>query len=346
MWAPCSYTLYHKDMKYTTHRYIHKLLAGTLLEEERLELINWFDNLSAEESQAFFEELGQYMDRLDDEQVARLEDVLQHLREQSISTVAASKSRSLPFWKAAAIITLLLVGSVVLLNYLKKREALSSESAKTLVWKTITNPARTRAKLRLPDSSWVWLNAGSKLVYPEQFDDSVRLVKLVGEAFFEIQEDNQRPFYVQSSRLVTQVLGTAFNMKVFEHEPLVVTVQSGKVKVTGEKEERVLAPNQQVEYLEGMGLSAVKAVDASVSASWRNGVLNLNNKTLWQATREMERWYGVTIRIDKEKLKNCVIAGEHTNTGLYNVLNSLAFVLKLRYTTNGNEIVITDGKCP
>ena len=43
-------------------------------------------------------------------------------------------------------------------------------------------------RLILPDSSEVWLNAGSTILYPETFAKDKRLVILNGEAYFSVQK--------------------------------------------------------------------------------------------------------------------------------------------------------------
>ena len=56
-------------------------------------------------------------------------------------------------------------------------------------------------KLLLSDGTKVYLNAGSRLVYPDIFSDKNREVFLVGEAFFDVKHDKQHPFIVQTLTL-------------------------------------------------------------------------------------------------------------------------------------------------
>ena len=50
-------------------------------------------------------------------------------------------------------------------------------------FQTLYVPAGQRAELILPDSTKVWLNANSKLVYPTSFKKGIRQVELDGEAY-------------------------------------------------------------------------------------------------------------------------------------------------------------------
>ena len=65
----------------------------------------------------------------------------------------------------------------------------------------------------LPDSSEIWLNAGSTVTFPEVFANDKRLVTLDGEAYFTVKKDTTKPFVVETSQLSVKVLGTKFNVK-------------------------------------------------------------------------------------------------------------------------------------
>lgn len=67
----------------------------------------------------------------------------------------------------------------------------------------------------LPDSSEIWLNAGTVVKYPKEFSKAQRLVHLDGEAYFSVRKDAGKPFIVETSRLSVKVLGTKFNVKAY-----------------------------------------------------------------------------------------------------------------------------------
>lgn len=72
-----------------------------------------------------------------------------------------------------------------------------------------------RREIVLPDSTHVWLNAGTKLIYPKQFNRSMRQVYLVS-----------------ADRLEVKVLGTQFNLKSYQEDAKSeVSLVRGKVSV-------------------------------------------------------------------------------------------------------------------
>ena len=86
------------------------------------------------------------------------------------------------------------------------------------LYQTLYVPAGQRAELTLPDSTKVWLNAHSKLVYPLSFQKDTRSVELSGEAYFEVRRNEKVPFVVKTSKVDVKVLGTEFNVSAYEEE--------------------------------------------------------------------------------------------------------------------------------
>ena len=78
-------------------------------------------------------------------------------------------------------------------------------------------------RLILPDSSEVWLNAGSSILYPETFAKNKRQVILNGEAYFSVKKDTVSPFIVETSQLSVKVLGTRFNVKAYPNDEKITT---------------------------------------------------------------------------------------------------------------------------
>lgn len=152
--------------------------------------------------------------------------------------------------------------------------------------------------LLLPDSSEVWLNAGTVLKYPERFADARRQVYLDGEACFSVRKNAEKPFIVQTSRLSVKVLGTRFNVKAYSaDERITTTLSSGKVEVsTPSHSPRILKPNEQLTYdkrTSHIGIARVPAADAE---GWMTGKLIFTDASLAEIQQTLERRYNVVIR--------------------------------------------------
>ncbi len=94
-------------------------------------------------------------------------------------------------------------------------------------------PYGNQSRLVLSDNTVVWLNAGSRLVYPSRFEDKTREVLLFGEAFFEVSKDEKKPFIVKTSDLQIKVLGTQFNISAYTEDKVIQTVlKEGSVSIS------------------------------------------------------------------------------------------------------------------
>lgn len=159
-----------------------------------------------------------------------------------------------------------------------------------------------KKELILPDSSHIWLNAGSSVDYPAAFAPSERTVSLHGEAFFEVRPDASRPFVIRTGALHTRVVGTSFNIKAYpEDSSIVVSVVTGKVNVgnVSSKTSVDLSPDEQAVYQKSDNrLVSQPYPGAAGLAAWREGKLQFRNKPLREVVRTLERRYGVRISLD------------------------------------------------
>ena len=98
---------------------------------------------------------------------------------------------------------------------------------------SVTAPRGAVVRYELPDNSTVWLNSGSTLIYPTRFDRKTRRVQLDGEAYFEVQANPEKPFYVGASDgLSVKVYGTKFNVEAYSDDDIITTtLENGHVDV-------------------------------------------------------------------------------------------------------------------
>ena len=127
-----------------------------------------------------------------------------------------------PIWRVAASIAIVLGIAIVL--YL-------SQSTTGINYLTKSTERGQKATITLSDGSTVRLNSESSITYPESFAEEIRELELVGEAFFDIKKDQDRPFIVSSHKIETTVLGTSFNINAYDSTAVSVALVSGKVKV-------------------------------------------------------------------------------------------------------------------
>src|SRR5690606_11762274 len=183
-----------------------------------------------------------------------------------------------------------------------------------------------KLQLTLPDGTTVWLNSVSELEFPAEFDAEERLVKLSGEAFFEVEKDPRRPFKVFAEKTITTALGTSFNINTKTSGRVNISLHTGRVKVEAPLvvEGVYLDPGRELQYDAHEERVTVNGFNTTTITGWRNGRLVFSESTLPEAVSLLEDWYGIKIRLNNAEGIDWRYSGEYKNQPLDNVLNSMA----------------------
>lgn len=168
----------------------------------------------------------------------------------------------------------------------------------------------------LADGTQVYLNAGSRLIYPSYFEGKVREVILFGEAYFNVAPMTDKPFIVQTSEINVEVLGTQFNLSAYASDKTIETVLvEGKVKITENnrklfKKGYVLNPNELATFNRETLETTIRTVDVSNYVTWHEGYMNFESVDLSRIVKRIERYYNINIRLDDPMLGQLKITGK------------------------------------
>ncbi|SDF79284.1 FecR family protein [Dyadobacter soli] len=249
--------------------------------------------------------------------------------------------RSLSFWKwsrIAASVTILLGMSWLGYRWFGGRnDALHITSVH---FQEVRTAFGEKKKFYLPDSSLVYLNAGSHLRFPDHFTDTCRSIYLTGEAFFEISKDPSRPFTIHTKNTETRVLGTVFNLKAYPGEATELVVTEGKVRFGQEEKQVVLTANQLASFDSASGALSHHNVYAGAYAGWKQNRLTFRDTRLSEIAVMLERWYGIKVEIRKQALKTVIFTGTYENPSLQTIVNDMASAMKFTYTQQGKQLII------
>ena len=166
-----------------------------------------------------------------------------------------------------------------------------------VTYNLLQTPRGRQFKVLLPDSTVVWLNAGSSLRYPTAFRGQERRVKLEGEGYFDVHRDAARPFRVEAAGTEVTALGTEFNINAYANEHAsVTTLTEGKVRVKRNAYSVELAPGRQsVAAYAKNDLQEQAAVNIEETIAWKEGNFYFDNATLQEILRQFERWYDIEV---------------------------------------------------
>lgn len=303
---------------------IEKYLDGTATTEERNNLLDWYRQ-EADQPATWDASSAEDINRLKNRMLGQLK---LHVRKTRRPVSVFTR------WRLAAAVLVLAAGGLVMsLIFLPGTRNVPEK-------KWLTGKGE-RKKIRLPDSSLVWLAPCSELTYNQ------REVQLSGEAFFEVAGNAQHPFIIHTQSLATKVLGTAFNIHAYPEDTIItVTLLNGSVLLKeGEKEQRLM-PMQKGFFLKNSGnLSYVDDPDAALMLQRREGELEYNNVKLGIIMQDMERLFNVTITVE-ENAKDCLFYGRlNANEDIESFLAKLSRVVGVKVNTKGNKYLIQKGKC-
>ncbi len=206
---------------------------------------------------------------------------------------------------------------------------------------TLEVPAGQQFRMKLEDGTDVWLSAGSRLEYPSIFVGGERRVKIEGEAMFDVEHDEKRPFVVETFACDVKVLGTRFDVAANEKEGSFSTaLLHGKVEVTNKltsDERYILRPNDKI-HLVGNHLHVGRA-DWD-ECLWTQGLISIKGLTFDQLMHKFEKYFGVDIVIERDNLPDI-----DYNYGKIRISDGIETALHmLQRTTTFNYIRSEDNK--
>lgn len=168
----------------------------------------------------------------------------------------------------------------------------------------VSTPRGTDYQLTLPDGTHVWLNADSKISFPERFTENDRKVKIEGEAYFDVTKDTKHPFIVSTDYFTTTVHGTSFNVNAYSAKTAGVALVTGSVSVKSKDgKEQKMTPGQMA-CIGTQGNIEVKNVDVYPLTQWKDGFFYFDNERLIDIMMELGRWYNVSVVFEHEEDMN------------------------------------------
>ena len=294
------------------------------------------------------EEVETVVDWLDaDEKHVKEFMILHRLYDISIlnqSTQGRKKEKVARTFFRRIVIELLKVAAIALIlfsgNFLLQKDD-QMESLPS--FQTLYVPAGQRAELILPDSTKVWLNANSKLVYPSSFKEGIRQVELDGEAYFDVRHNGDNPFVVRTKSMNVTVLGTEFNVSAYSGiEEFNIALLRGSVELNSPDLSRKyrMTAGEQVLYRDGKYVS--DQIGSMDYFKWKEGLLSFNNQPIHVIIEKLRLYYDIRIEVaDLPFLKERYSGKFRVKDGIEQVLKVLQLEHKFTYVKDNELNLIT-----
>lgn len=279
----------------------------------------------------------------DQERQAVLEQILKSTNTSYHST-QSNKGKNWVHYALRIAAGLLLLASLIYILQIFSQS--STQMPKPLTETVVVKETARGVKMqtKLPDGTHVWLNTESKLSYKQSYGVNDRVVELTGEAYFEVAKDTAKPFIVRSGELMTQALGTAFNVRAFPQDKSIeIALVTGKVAVHRADQNTdpfILYPGKMVSHV----LESEQFIETSFTydqeIGWKDEVLCFEGADFQEVKQKIERWYGVTIHTAPLLEKDWNYTAKFDNQSLELVLKRMSFTKSFDFRIDGQDVYL------
>lgn len=354
-----TYTMKIPEMMNDESELILNCLTGSITEEELSRLIEWIKK-SPENKQQFVSLrnawiLAGYRQEELKEFPPSLLSSFRNAVDQAGEIPKPGKAYIFKYIRlAASWLLFLALGSLLSMWLFNKPQTVVTADANKKV--EIHSPLGSRNRIVMPDSTTIWLNAGTTITYARDYGIVSRTVELDGEAYFDVMGDSKHPFIVHTKEVDIKALGTRFNVKAYsEEETITTTLEEGKINITvpgliEKKETILLNPNENFIYHKAIindtadvGSSGNVSVPEKTSVSAADKVSVISNVrtelyTSWKDSRwiierepfktlvpKLERRYNIVILFQDPAIRDINFTGTVENESIDQLLDAIRF---------------------
>lgn len=328
--------------KYYISELIHKSISGELKGKEKEDFENW---LCQSNNLTFYESITDprtIQQKFDIYNSVNSSQSFAQIRERiEVEPDKPSKSVYWSYIKYAAVF-ILAAG----LGWFTYQVGYPDEAVTQEVALEKSNPKGRKTTIHLPDGTIVNLNSESRFKYIDDVKNHRRILQLEGEAFFEVAEDKEKPFTVVTGDISTTALGTSFNVRAYpEESEYRIVLLTGKVEIASNNPEELkkiyLAPGFGVTYDKKATELIKYNFDEKFELGWKNSTLYFDEANIDQVVKDLERWYGVNIKIEnKNKVGQWKYSSKFENESLENVLKGISYIQEFKFEIKEKEVTL------
>lgn len=236
----------------------------------------------------------------------------------------------------------------------------------------VTTPLGARSIIRMPDSTQIWLNAGTTITYSQDYGIETRTLNLTGEAFFDVSKDTIHPFIINTQGIIVRALGTRFNVKSYPEERTIsATLEEGKIDVSilslndknkslllkpkdkliynketnssekfTESPESKIVPGEKLKILME-DVNVLSDVRTELYTSWKDQRWIIDSEPLRTLAPMLERRFNLKIIFEDKQLMNYKFTGTIENETVNQLMNALRFTAPLDYKISRDTLRLT-----
>ena len=185
----------------------------------------------------------------------------------------------------------------------------------------------------LPDQTHVTLSSHATLSYKKK---DVRTMTLKGDAYFEVQHDEQHPFIVRNEMAQVRVLGTGFQVSGSRSSQKLteVYVTHGKVAFSSPSAEAqgvVLTQGMKAQLVQGEHKPQLIPAGSINQVAWATGNFHFENTPLTEVINDLETFYHVKLSVNSSE-KN--LTGDFSTESMDEIISLIEQTLEVSIVKN------------
>ncbi len=330
---------------------LEKYLAGECNPEEEKLIWDWQENmlkssrvlLNSEEKEAIRKRLW---NRIYNNTIGTYDDE---------ETGDSRKGFTILKWGIAAMLIIGLANIFLLTKNEEKSELAETSTAEQRSDIEVKNTSDSDSEVKMEDGTVVRLKKNSSISYPKHFGKESRNVYLKGEAFFKVKRNPNAPFIVHTGDLVTEVLGTSFNVKSYDNSKAIeVSVTSGRVsvyemteKASDKKNGVILTPNQKVVFDKNSKRITPGIVENPIVLTPLVDKIDFvfEDAPLPLVLQKLKNVYGIEIIVENQDLNQCAFTADLNDLPLNTQLELICRTVNARFEQRGTSYFVSGEGC-
>lgn len=217
-----------------------------------------------------------------------------------------------------------------------------NQQIKNCTFNKVIVPYGKRSIITLSDGTKIWLNSGSTLIFPPVFTGKSRNVQLIGEGFFDVTHNKERPFNVKTDAFNMKVYGTKFDIQSYKQDNASsVILVEGKVSMKSNDDiskEVFLSPNQRATVVDGSSRIDIDEIENTEEyISWTEGYLSFSDEDITHLLKRVSRYYNVDIDVTSIKKGDKIFGKLDLKDDIEKVLDGISFISNTKYKKVGTK---------
>lgn len=318
---------------------VNKVIAEIATREEAKEVVNWFSStIEGQQHLSDMLDKDAYILENEPQLGGSLSPTRSDLLYKRIDRkILDNRLRRTSLIVAAALLPLLIITGFAL--FLERETDLFSKTT----YSELYVPKGEDARIYFQDGTEVYLNADTRIRYPDKFGRGKREVYLDGEAYFNVRADKKKPFVVHAQQTETEVLGTSFNVNAYsDNSTIQVVLDEGKISFHVHAHSYPMLPGQQIEYDKTTERTTLRNLKQSSHASlWKKNTFYFYDTPLEEVMKVLGRRFNVEFILKTPEALNYSYTITTKQSGIDGVLKELQKITPVKFHIEGTMITVS-----